>query len=1460
MPVSAFRSGSWNQPSPYSQFIDEVESIANDFTNWSARNYGPPVGTTNAANAMPQRSNMGVGINYAFAGEDMPNSPNAQKGTARSELPLELRKQFDQYRQLAEQEGVPVDNPTNKTSFLGSVFDVLSRGAYASANSFGALVEDKKKDDGQVTAKENLDIATYAIPGVGLLRGLIDAGNGQNRFDDFWDGLSGKEKVFFSDVLRESTPEMGNKQRAILGFGLDVLTDPTTWVTGGTVAGARTSARVGGKALGKSAAEKAAVKGQKKTLETVSKVVATPSYVKNVDKVKQATSANLRAAGYEEDALKVLELDFTNAETISTFFNPIRTSGPEAITRKNAGSAVTQVNRRGIAYLDALGDGLEFGVKTDLVQQGIEESIKAGRYTPETTLKELEKKAFVFEYADESFISRYKYLQGQRAHYDTLAKQGSKTAAKEAARIRTMLDNFKPEGNGRFRFTVDIDGDGQMSAYVRDIIKTDPEYTALARQRRAASRVLQAAAGKKIASNSGKARAARKEYDDLSKQMSDILAERMVRDLGMESDNIKIIAKSAKRQDTTSLIRRRKELKERNTRINRQIESYIGFAGKAGKNGAEVGGKINKAELAALKRELQQVKSQFKVVESELSHRARNNYPQWAGDKAKANQFEFDDIRAKAIAEGDDDLVKAMDDGTFVPRDRVDPDDFNVMMKTKVGRKGDDYDRLVRRNKQIVDDLSKQAGEQAPKIAEEIKTSMMDLLVRNSALKNSREISIGVGWGGARANLLALTVPGKVTKAAEKLSTIKYMKNRVDTFNKLLVSSARLGDEQKAIRAGGATVAQSVIERRLETISDVFDGVKKADRREIVRHAFMGQRDVWGGKVDQVNQYLTEIAAKFSTDPAPVGGIVPEPLKIEELSDFLPAKFKLPGKGEVSEGLEPGTLGHLLESIRVNDVLKADKDMDPSEFLWSLSVAAEQAQTRHMIRQTLVEQYGVKAADIAKDAKTGRYLNKNYDYLAQQGYRTPKGLGNQGKDVLFEPEMAAQVEKMMDLLAGPGRMNDAIRYFDKVQGTWKKYVTVYNPGFHTRSAMGDGFVAYLNGVSGPSGLKSYNMSGRVLKTFNQLGDLPPEAFANPNIFDNLKAMGGSGRSRGNQVLFKTRGGRDVTIEDIWALYIDNVGKVGFSSTEFEHLVPQGALRTNVIAKQGQKAGDFVMRMSQGREDYFRLAHFIHLMRTGKEADLKMLARNAGQTVRKYHVDYSDFTNFEKYTMARIAPFYKWTRKALPLMLENMLLRPAKVGLYPKVTYNMSQFAGYDSGQENPLGFKISPYDAIVPEWMSARGFAPIMDAEGGTVAYAPAMPFNDALNTASSAAGLQGMANPFIGLAFGGIGADANKSLPQQLAGLVPFTNQVVNQGLAKGKPLNEAVFDPTDPNYVNFLTGLGITQNTADRQASELKFRKKQITDDKKNWLGQIGGQAKGGLELKGEAGSTGSVGPFVT
>ena len=199
----------------YSKFINDFENMTTNFKAWSSVN---PVGMPTT----PQKYSGAPLLDIlASKGQLNPKSPNPATDQNIKMSPT-LAKQYEEFRKYAQNPANNVASESNVTgkspSVLSRIFDVLLRPTYASAASFKELVDQAKQDGNGVTAAEALKIGAFAFPGTAVPLGLIEAARGNNHFDAYWRGLSGKEKIFFSDVLKDAYPNM-----IIIVFGLGVV-------------------------------------------------------------------------------------------------------------------------------------------------------------------------------------------------------------------------------------------------------------------------------------------------------------------------------------------------------------------------------------------------------------------------------------------------------------------------------------------------------------------------------------------------------------------------------------------------------------------------------------------------------------------------------------------------------------------------------------------------------------------------------------------------------------------------------------------------------------------------------------------------------------------------------------------------------------------------------------------------------------------------------------------------------------------------------------------------------------------------------------------------------------------------------------------------------------------------------------------------------------------------------------
>lgn len=183
------------------------------------------------AGQMPQP----VGINYlerAMAQDPdlFPAEPTAAQSYTDKISNLALlnrQKSEDLEQEMRKDEGEGIGSLALGT--VGRVFDLLSRPNYAVAESQSRLTENQDDED-----KNLLDFfGRLANP---VTTAIDVAKNPMDVLEGAWAGFSGKKKTDFDQVLGQNGMA-GGWQRATLGLGLDIATDPTTYTGTGIIAG-----------------------------------------------------------------------------------------------------------------------------------------------------------------------------------------------------------------------------------------------------------------------------------------------------------------------------------------------------------------------------------------------------------------------------------------------------------------------------------------------------------------------------------------------------------------------------------------------------------------------------------------------------------------------------------------------------------------------------------------------------------------------------------------------------------------------------------------------------------------------------------------------------------------------------------------------------------------------------------------------------------------------------------------------------------------------------------------------------------------------------------------------------------------------------------------------------------------------------------------------------------------------
>lgn len=478
---------------------------------------------------------------------------------------------------------------------------------------------------------------------------------------------------------------------------------------------------------------------------------------------------------------------------------------------------------------------------------------------------------------------------------------------------------------------------------------------------------------------------------------------------------------------------------------------------------------------------------------------------------------------------------------------------------------------------------------------------------------------------------------------------------------------------------------------------------------------------------------------------------------------------------QFSRGIIKDKMGNTTDYSNGTDWLKSWERAsvaDPLDFMYKLQLASEQVTHKYAFMDEVAARWG--------SSKRGGEFTRTPQHIRMLGTYLPADINNQLHIAL----------KNWDQIYNP--KSPLVSYLDRVTRTWKSAVTIYAPSHHIRNFIGDVYNSWIAGVNNPS---VYNSAGRVL--YSQ-----KDRYRDLEDINNLVGKDAISRAmtKPGDVIITMKNGQDLTAEQIYVAAF-NTGLLP-QAHAIEELFGAPLIKFQPLGGRGHATATGV---SENREHYVRLAHFIDYLKKTKEKDLQTAFKSASKTVRRWHPDGMDLTDFERNVARRILPFYSWTRKTIPLIIEGAVTKPGKVTTYPKGMFALQGMLGIQSDTwADPF-----PQDQLFPEWIRNKGIGPLMGAAGDYGIINPSNPTLDIISQFSNPKeGLTSMVNPLYripaevatGNTVLGAPIDANPSkyAINQIPGLSNYyrmtgwstkdTNDVLNQ-----------------PGIINFLTALGI-------------------------------------------------------
>jgi len=269
-------------------------------------------------------------------------------------------------------------------------------------------------------------------------------------------------------------------------------------------------------------------------------------------------------------------------------------------------------------------------------------------------------------------------------------------------------------------------------------------------------------------------------------------------------------------------------------------------------------------------------------------------------------------------------------------------------------------------------------------------------------------------------------------------------------------------------------------------------------------------------------------------------------------------------------------------------------------------------------------------SEITKTSLSEQFLEKDLidvSSLSEVQLRRMVGVSGKVPTYMMPESVARDMNRASALFSGDPATRGFWKLFDKGQNAWKGMATVMRLPFHLRNMYSNWWQAWLAGVNNPQRfIQAAGIQSGALKEI-KLGN---KIFSYGEIKKAIEDFGIHG---------KGWAGADIPVT-----YFN----------ELESIINHGKLRHLNPMKLGRKFGVMI-------EDNSRIATFLDQIAKGKSF------KDASRSVRKYLFDYTELTDFEKKVMRRVFPFYTWSRKNIPLQIQNVLSQPRKYQAYAKGT-------------------------------------------------------------------------------------------------------------------------------------------------------------------------------------------------
>ena len=528
-------------------------------------------------------------------------------------------------------------------------------------------------------------------------------------------------------------------------------------------------------------------------------------------------------------------------------------------------------------------------------------------------------------------------------------------------------------------------------------------------------------------------------------------------------------------------------------------------------------------------------------------------------------------------------------------------------------------------------------------------TKTSSLSKAGKAIKASSKLGKQIAKSGYTVEELVLAGTKAEQVAKGQRALLKIAGKSIIGGSKVYKGTERLGQILKATKLGQGlrrTFTTKTGIKELDTIVDNFNNLSSARKQKVIDKALKIQKNIKSFAPEEVKMVAEAIEN-------PVAKALIKDKKIITLADEMEDLFKGMKQGEKAVGVLKTELANYFPHIKAKEAFgsRLKHFFNPQKYSASLGAARgrqikgtvleiEKRFGKEFFQSNPAMAYAQRGLASAKAVTAKEFLNETAKKFFVNAEKAPLGYVESTNPILnglkANPEVVRAIDQYIEGIK-PQELKLLVRGYDKALSWWKAQVLI-SPSYHLRNTISNYWNNWLAGVKNPI---SY-VKARAIQGGKKLDDVlirsdAGEVLTRRQVLKEVKET---------RVMGKGWYGADIT-----TALGDETSKIRAAAKKTTNLMPWK--QENILFKTNRAVG-------QAIEDNARIAHFIEMRQKG------MSVEDAARSVKKFLFDYEDLSKFEKVVLKRIFPFYTWTRKNIPIQLENIITQPEKFAAVPKV--------------------------------------------------------------------------------------------------------------------------------------------------------------------------------------------------